>query len=170
MYTPTLSLSLALSLSLSLSPVLLTLGILLSLYTQANNLSISYPHSRTCRWKVKSKVLTAFGFGPHLKSDFVITNNDKFGIKLCHSIQIVGTSLATDCTQTTSTREAIPMLLLLQLQLWYWPWWWSSGQRAHLLLRRSEFESRWGLQFFCKIVIEKNENKQKRGRGWPIFF
>ena len=22
------------------------------------------------------------------------------------------------------------------------PWWWSSGQRAHLQLRRSEFESR----------------------------
>ena len=21
--------------------------------------------------------------------------------------------------------------------------------------------------FFCKIVFEKNENKQKRGRGWP---
>ena len=49
------------------------------------------------------------------------------------------------------------------------PWWWSSGQRARLLLRRSEFESRWGLQFFCKIVVEKNENKQKRGWGWPIF-
>ena len=28
---------------------------------------------------------------------------------------------------------------------------------------------RWGLQFFCKIVIEKIKNKQKRGRGWPIF-
>ena len=40
---------------------------------------------------------------------------------------------------------------------------------ARILLRRSEFESRWGPQFFCKIVIEKNENKQKRGRGWPIF-
>ena len=23
--------------------------------------------------------------------------------------------------------------------------------------------------FSVKIVIEKNENKQKRGRGWPIF-
>ena len=40
-------------------------------------------------------------------------------------------------------------------------WWWSSGQRASLLLRWSEFESRWSLQFFCKIVFEMNENKQK---------
>ena len=30
------------------------------------------------------------------------------------------------------------------------PWWWSSS-------------------FFCKIVFEKNEIKQKRGRGWPTF-
>ena len=38
---------------------------------------------------------------------------------------------------------------------------WSSGQRAHLLLRQSEFKSPWSQQFFCKIVVEKNENKQK---------
>ena len=49
------------------------------------------------------------------------------------------------------------------------PWWWSSGQRARLLLRWSEFESRWGLQFFCKIVIEKNENKQKKRPGLAHF-
>ena len=24
-----------------------------------------------------------------------------------------------------------------------WPWWWSSGQRSHLLLRSSEYESCW---------------------------
>ena len=47
--------------------------------------------------------------------------------------------------------------------------WWSSGQRARLLLRQSEFESRWGLQFFCKIVIEKNENKQKEAGVGPFF-
>ena len=50
------------------------------------------------------------------------------------------------------------------------PWWWSSGQRACLLLRRSEFESRWGLQFFCKIVIEKNKNKNKKRPGLAHFF
>ena len=44
-------------------------------------------------------------------------------------------------------------------------WWWSSGQRARLLLRRSEFESRWSLQFlFCKL-FEKNENKQTKMAG-----
>ena len=53
--------------------------------------------------------------------------------------------------------------------LWIGPWWWPSGQRAHLLLRRSEFESHWGLQFFCKIVIEKNENKQKEARVGQFF-
>ena len=53
--------------------------------------------------------------------------------------------------------------------LWIGPWWWPSGQRAHLLLRRSEFESHWGLQYFCKIVIEKNENKQKEARVGPFF-
>ena len=41
------------------------------------------------------------------------------------------------------------------------PWWWSSGQRARLLLRQSEFDSRCSLQFYCKIVVEKNKNKQK---------
>ena len=47
------------------------------------------------------------------------------------------------------------------------PWWWSSG--PCLLLRRSEFESRWRLQFFSvEFVFQKNENKQKRDRGWPI--
>ena len=50
------------------------------------------------------------------------------------------------------------------------PWWWSSGQRARLLLRQSEFESRWGLHFFCKIVIEKHENKQKEAEVGPFFF
>ena len=38
-----------------------------------------------------------------------------------------------------------------------WPW--SSGQRAHPLLRWSEFESR--IQFFYKMLFERNENKQK---------
>ena len=49
------------------------------------------------------------------------------------------------------------------------PWWWSSGQHARLLLRRSEFESHWRLQFFCKIIIEKNENKQKDAGVGPFF-
>ena len=46
------------------------------------------------------------------------------------------------------------------------PWWWSSGQRSCLLLRRSEFESCWLLN---KFSVRKDENKRKRGRGWPIF-
>ena len=49
------------------------------------------------------------------------------------------------------------------------PWRWYSCQHAHHLLWRSEFESRWSLYFFCKIVFEKKENKQKRGRGWSTF-
>ena len=40
------------------------------------------------------------------------------------------------------------------------PWWWSSGQLARLLLWQSEIESCWTLQFFAKIVSEKNVNKQ----------
>ena len=43
-------------------------------------------------------------------------------------------------------------------------WLWSSGQRARLLLRRSEIESRWNLPFFCKIVFEKNEKTKKAGQ------
>ena len=38
--------------------------------------------------------------------------------------------------------------VLTDKKIWYRPWWWSSGQRASLLLCRSEFESRWN--FFCK--------------------
>ena len=48
-------------------------------------------------------------------------------------------------------------------------WWWSSGQRTRLLLRRSEFDSAEAYSCFCNIVFEKNENKQKRGLGWPTF-
>ena len=33
--------------------------------------------------------------------------------------------------------------------------------------RRYEFESCGSLQFFCKIVFERNKNEHKRGRGWP---
>ena len=47
-------------------------------------------------------------------------------------------------------------------------WWWSSGQHSRLLLWRSEFESRWSLQFlFCKL-FEKNENKQKEAGDGPF--
>ena len=46
------------------------------------------------------------------------------------------------------------------------PWLWSSGQRVCLLLRRSEFESHWRLQFFSvKFVFEKNENKPEKRPG-----
>ena len=47
--------------------------------------------------------------------------------------------------------------------------WGASGQPACLLLRRSEFESRWTLQFCCNIVVEKNQNKQKEA-GFVAFF
>ena len=44
-------------------------------------------------------------------------------------------------------------------------WWWSSGQRARLLLRRSELDYHWGLlQFFCKICVLK----RKKRPGWLI--
>ena len=56
-------------------------------------------------------------------------------------------------------------LMASQNQRKFLTWWWSSGQHACLLLRQSELKSRWSLQFFCKIVFEKNENKQKRDRG-----
>ena len=45
--------------------------------------------------------------------------------------------------------------------LWSWCWW-SSGQRASLLLQWSEFDFQWRLQFFCKIVVEKNDKNNKR--------
>ena len=46
-----------------------------------------------------------------------------------------------------------------------WLWWWSNGQRICLLLRWNEFESHLILQF---LLFEKKENKQKRGRAWPL--
>ena len=51
------------------------------------------------------------------------------------------------------------------------PWWWSSGQRARLLLRRSEFESL--CSFVVKFVFEKYRYKQKETgvglcRKWKI--
>ena len=55
------------------------------------------------------------------------------------------------------------------------PWWWSSGQRAHLLLRQSEFNSRWSLQIFCKLFLKRTKISKKRPgsahffkKDWPI--
>ena len=50
----------------------------------------------------------------------------------------------------------------------YGPWWWSSGRRACLLLRQSEFESCWSLQFFCNICVWKERKKQKEARVGPL--
>ena len=47
-------------------------------------------------------------------------------------------------------------------------WLWLSGQRAHLLLRQSEFESHLSQLFFVKIVVEKNENKSKEAGVGPF--
>ena len=44
------------------------------------------------------------------------------------------------------------------------PWWWSSGQRSHLLLQRSEFESCWLL----KIIFCTKINKTEAGVGPPL--
>jgi len=49
------------------------------------------------------------------------------------------------------------------------PWWWCSGQRSRLLLRRSELESLWLLNFTVIVLtVKKDGNKRKRGRYWPI--
>ena len=50
------------------------------------------------------------------------------------------------------------------------PWLWlSTGQRTCLLLRQSEFESRWSLQFFSvNFVFEKYKNKQKEAGNGPF--
>ena len=46
-------------------------------------------------------------------------------------------------------------------------WWWSSGQCVRRLLWRSEFESRWSLQFLlCKNCLKRtkiNEKEAKKG-------
>ena len=48
-------------------------------------------------------------------------------------------------------------------------WWWSSGQRARLMLKQSEFESRRSLQFLlCKNCQKRTKIKWKRGRERPI--
>ena len=36
-------------------------------------------------------------------------------------------------------------------------------------IQRSEFESRWNLQFFFKFVFESNENKQKEAGNGPFY-
>ena len=45
----------------------------------------------------------------------------------------------------------------------------GGGQVVSVLAFYSDDPSSNPAVNFCKIVIEKNENKQKRGRGWPIF-
>ena len=50
------------------------------------------------------------------------------------------------------------------IQKYYlWPWWWSSGQRARLLFRRSEFESHWSLQFcLYNLCLKRTKINKKR--------
>ena len=50
-----------------------------------------------------------------------------------------------------------------------WQWWWSSGQLACLLLQKSEFESGWNLQIFCKICVWKERKQTEWGRGWSTY-
>ena len=45
--------------------------------------------------------------------------------------------------------------------------WWSDWH-SRLQLQQSEFESRGSLQFICKIVVEKNENKQNSSGFGPF--
>ena len=41
-------------------------------------------------------------------------------------------------------------------------------KRARLLLEQSEFEFRWCLQIYCKIVVEKNEYKLREAAVGPF--
>ena len=43
------------------------------------------------------------------------------------------------------------------------PWWWSSGYRACLLLRRTEFKLRRNLLFFMKKLCLKRSKINKKG-------
>ena len=62
-----------------------------------------------------------------------------------------------------------PKIFLNVLYKWLQKDWWRSSGQCARLFRRSEFESHWSLQFFfCKMMFEKDENKTKKGRGWPI--
>ena len=47
-------------------------------------------------------------------------------------------------------------------------WWWSSGQRACLQLRRSEFKSSWSL-YSDRYMQRTNIGKRKRGRDGNLF-
>ena len=69
-----------------------------------------------------------------------------------------------------SGEDPLTLVALKQLTRWEWDlkrWNYfgrCDGQVvrcAHPLLWRPEFESRYSLRFFWKIVFEKNENKQK---------
>ena len=56
---------------------------------------------------------------------------------------------------------------IVSMYCWQW-WWWSSGQRARLLLRRSEFESRLSIQFLVCKLFEKDANNQKEAGNGPF--
>ena len=48
--------------------------------------------------------------------------------------------------------------------------WWSSSQRARLLLLRSEFKSRWSLQFLWNICVWKERKYAKKIPGLAHFY
>ena len=62
------------------------------------------------------------------------------------------------CVLTTQSFWRLVTTANENLGPWGWPSFW-----------RSEFESSWRLHFDVKFVVEKNQNKQKRGRGLPIW-
>ena len=104
-----------------------------------------------------------------------MSRNSKFGFNLCvlnlvHGCDIYYSTNAwsahTNFRVTNFVMLCSKIVILTKGQ-----WWWegSSVQHAYLLLGRSEFESRWSLQFFCKIFAEKKEYKQKEAWVGPFF-
>ena len=130
---------------------------------------LSIPSSKWCRDSIprlleheSTPITTRPGIPPFVQN--VLASIDKCFISNCFIWQNIEKIIKRPC-RTRSVRPPAH----LQRKFNPGPWWWSSGQRARLLFRRSEFESRWGLQFFCKIFIEKNENKQKEARVGRFF-
>ena len=114
--------------------------------------------------------------GQHVaKYKFIMSRNSKFGFNLCvlnlvHGCDIYYSTNAWSAHTNFGVTNFV-MLCSKIVRLTKGQWWWegSSVQHAYLLLGRSEFESRWSLQFFCKIFAEKKEYKQKEAWVGPFF-
>ena len=88
----------------------------------------------------------------------IVTTNGLayLGNNCSYDCNLVIVQATADWTQNACLRCQC-LKLIQPKSLLLGPWWWYSGQRSRLLLRRSEFDSRWFLYYSVIVLYEKDK-------------